>query len=174
MAVDVDGDDESEVGDDDESDVVGDDESECDGDDESEVAGDDESEVDGDDEAECDGDDDTDGDGDGNSNSDGGNTNGNDDREEGREAVIGDTVPGGIVPAGIVSTTKDFETTIAIVMVVSAATTIRRQINLRCCFLAALVFSAITRDASSHLSFPGARLINGIPSARQNANASSA
>jgi len=134
------------------------------------VDGDDEIEGDG----ECDGDDevedvgDGDGDGDGNNDSDT-NAGGDDDGEEGE-----DCVSGGIVPAGIVSTTKDFETTIANVKVVSAPTTIRRHINLRRCFIDALVFSSITRDASIHLSLPGVRLINSVPSARQNANDSSA
>ena len=132
------------------------------------VDGDDEIEGDG----ERDGDDEVenvgDGDGDGNTDSDT-NAGGDDDGEEGE-----DCVSGGIVPAGIVSTTKDFETTIANIKVVSAPTTIRRHINVRRCFIDALVFSSITRDASIHLSLSGARFTNGVPSARQNANDSSA
>lgn len=128
------------------------------------VSGDDEIKGDGDGDDEIEGEGEGEGDGDGNT-----IAGGNADGEEGT-----DSVSGGIVPTGIVSTTKDFETAIANITVVSVATATRRQNFLRYCFLDALVFSSITRDASIHLSWPGATSINGVPSARQNASDSSA
>lgn len=135
---------------------VGDDDDEDDGNSEDDRDG----EGDGDSEDAGDGDDDDDG----NSDSDnkaGGNVDGGEDS---------DSVRGGIVPTGIVSTTYDFETTIANIAVVITPTVIRRHSNLRCSFLPALVFSSITRRASVHRSLSGATSISGVPSAKQNAN----
>jgi hypothetical protein len=60
------------------------------------------------------------------------------------------------------------------IKVVIAPRAMRRHFNLRRCFLDERVLSSSTRTPSLHLSLPRATSINGIPSARQNANASSA
>jgi hypothetical protein len=114
----------------------------------------------------ADGDGDAVGDEDGDGDSDGGSS---DAGKEGDEEAVGGDCDGVVV-----STVNEVTTTMVRIRVVIAANAIRLHFTFRRCLLSCFACSSMTREPSCHFSLPGLMPINGVPSARQNANSASA
>jgi hypothetical protein len=72
----------------------------------------------------------------------------------------------------VVSTVKDWETTMANINAIIEPNASRHHLNRRLCLLSPFAFSSMTREPSFHFSLPGSTLTSGVPSARQKANES--